>query len=392
MSTESDKKSAPMLPQEMRAVAVVSSVAMLRMIGLFSLLPVLSLYAGQLPGHRPILVGLAVGAYGLTQAALQIPLGALSDRIGRVPIIVGGLIVFAAGSVLAATGDTIWTVIAGRLLQGAGAIAATLYALIADSTREAVRTRSMAIYGGVGYGVSIFIALGAGPSVAAHFGVPVLFWVGGVAAIVAILLLLALPGSAARPLKPQSWDFAPAFKSKLLRLDAYMFLLQVIQIATMVALPYLLTRKLQLSVAQFGEFFLGALLASLVVAVPLIRSDERQGKPRTIEIAVALMLAGQVMLWLLGISLVSIFIALTVFLAGFVFLEAGLPARLTLLADDDARGSSLGVFSTSQFFGAFVGGLLGGRFLAGGDPADVFRVCALLAALWLIAGIRLNDS
>jgi MFS family permease len=391
MSSDPDKKITPMLPQEMRAVAVVSSVAMLRMIGLFSLVPVLSLYAKDLPGARPILVGLAVGAYGLTQAGLQIPLGALSDRIGRLPVIIGGLVVFAAGSVLAALAGTIWTVIAGRLLQGAGAVAATLSALIADSTREAVRTRSMAIYGG-GYGLAFFIAFGAGPIVAAHFGVPVLFWLGAVLAVVALLLLAALPASGARPLKPQRWDFGPAFRSKLLRLDAYVFLLHAIQTATMVALPFLLTSKLQLPLGQFGEIFLGALLASLVVAVPLIRSDERQGKPRTIEIAVALILVGQLLLWFLGVSVVPVFIALAVFLAGFVFLEAGLPARLSLLADHDARGASLGVFSSSQFLGAFAGGLIGGRFLEGGNPADVFRVCALLAALWLVAGIRLNDG
>jgi MFS family permease len=391
MSSDPDKKITPMLPQEMRAVAVVSSVAMLRMIGLFSLVPVLSLYAKDLPGARPILVGLAVGAYGLTQAGLQIPLGALSDRIGRLPVIIGGLVVFAAGSVLAALAGTIWTVIAGRLLQGAGAVAATLSALIADSTREAVRTRSMAIYGG-GYGLAFFIAFGAGPIVAAHFGVPVLFWLGAVLAVVALLLLAALPASGARPLKPQRWYFGPAFRSKLLRLDAYVFLLHAIQTATMVALPFLLTSKLQLPLGQFGEIFLGALLASLVVAVPLIRSDERQGKPRTIEIAVALILVGQLLLWFLGVSVVPVFIALAVFLAGFVFLEAGLPARLSLLADHDARGASLGVFSSSQFLGAFAGGLIGGRFLEGGNPADVFRVCALLAALWLVAGIRLNDG
>lgn len=370
-----------MLPGEKRATGIVATIAMLRMFGLFSLLPVLSLYAAGLEGQTPLLVGLAVGAYGLTQAGLQIPLGALSDRIGRVPVIIGGLAVFAIGSIVAALGDTIWDVITGRLLQGAGAISATLTALIADATRDQFRTRSMAIMG-IGIGLSFMIALIVGPLLGARFGVPALFWIAASLAVVAALLLRGLPDDIVPP-KAQSWNLLPAFRPELMRLDFYVFLLHAILTASFVALPFLLTARLDMPVTSHWQVYIGALVVSLLGTVPLIMSDERQGKARTVGIAVTLVLTGQLMLAFGSFGVTPVFIALAVFFAGFNFLEAGLPARLSLLADGGARGASLGVFSSAQFLGAFVGGLIGGRFLAGGSPTDVFFVCALLAAIWL---------
>jgi len=383
MTTDSDKLIIAMLPAEKRAVGVVTGIAMLRMFGLFSLLPVLSLYAAQLVDATPLLVGLAVGAYGLTQAGLQIPFGALSDRVGRVPVIVGGLIIFAVGSIVAAMGDTIWGVIIGRLLQGAGAISATLTALIADATREEVRTRSMAIVGVIGFGMAFVVAFIAGPVIAGQFGVPSLFWLAAGLAVVAGLLLKGLPDSIERPEVRQSWNILPAFRPDLLRLDLYVFLLHAILTATFVALPFLLVNRLGMPVTDFWQMYIGALGVSLFGAIPLILSDERQGKTRTIAIAVTLLLAGELMLAFGSFGTVPVFIALAMFFAGFTFLEAGLPARLSLLADGEVRGASLGVFSSAQFFGAFVGGMIGGRFLASGRPSDVFFVCALLAAIWL---------
>jgi MFS family permease len=382
MTTDSDNAIAVMLPGEKRAVGIVAVIAMLRMFGLFALLPVLSLYAAQLADATPLLIGLAVGAYGLTQAGLQIPLGALSDRVGRVPVIVGGLIVFAAGSIVAAVGDTIWSIILGRLLQGAGAISATLTALIADATRQEVRTRSMAFFG-VGIGLSFMVALVIGPVIAARFGVPSLFWFAAGLAVFAGLLLKGLPADIERPKKPQNWNILPAFRADLIRLDLYIFLLHAILTASFVALPFLLLNRLEMPVTDHWQMYIGALFVSLLGTVPLIISDEHKGKPRTIGIAVTLLFAGQLMLAFGSFGVVPVFIALVVFFAGFNFLEAGLPARLSLLADGEVRGASLGVFSSAQFFGAFVGGLIGGRFLASGRPSDVFFVCALLAAIWL---------
>ena len=381
MSSENPGAAVSMDASERRAVGVVALISMIRMFGLFALLPVLSLYATDLEHATPLLVGLAVGAYGLTQAGFQVPLGALSDRVGRMPVILFGLGVFAAGSILAAMSDSIYGIIAGRLLQGAGAISATLTALITDATREEVRTQSMAIFG-IGFGLSFMVAMVGGPLIAGKFGVQSLFWVAALLAVVAGLLLLLLPAiPPAR--KSKSWNLLPALRPDLLRVDSYVFLLHTIMTATFVALPFLLTRRLELALTDHWKMYVGALLLSLVITIPLIMKDHRQGQGRLIGIAVSMILIAQLALTFFSFSVVPVFLALVVYFGGFNFLEAGLPARLSVLADNDVRGASLGVFSSAQFLGAFVGGLIGGRFLGQGRPGDVFFVCALLAGIWL---------
>lgn len=381
MSSENPDAMVAMDASERRSVGVIALVSMIRMFGLFALLPVLSLYAAGLEDATPLLIGLAVGAYGLTQAGLQIPLGALSDRVGRVPVILLGLAIFAMGSVLAAISDSIYGVIAGRLLQGAGAISATLTALISDATREEVRTRSMAIFG-IGIGASFMLAMIAGPLIAAHFGVQSLFWVAAALAVVAGLLLKLVP-DIPRAASSASWNLMPAFRLDLLRIDFYVFLLHTIMTATFVALPFLLSRRLDMALTEHWKFYVGSLLLSLLITVPLIVKDERRGRGRLIGIAVSLILGAQLLLTFLGFSMLPVFVALVLYFGGFNFLEAGLPARLSVLANSDIRGASLGVFSSAQFLGVFVGGLLGGRFLGQNRPGDVFFVCALLAAIWL---------
>ncbi len=381
MSSENPTTTITMDASERRSVGVVALISMIRMFGLFALLPVLSLYAMDLENATPLLVGLAVGAYGLTQAGFQVPLGALSDRIGRMPVIIIGLGIFAAGSILAAMSDSIYGIIAGRLLQGAGAISATLSALITDATRKEVRTKSMALFG-IGIGLSFMIAMVAGPLLAAKFGVRSLFWIAAGLTVVAAALLMLLP-DIPRATKRESWSLRPALRADLLRVDSYVFLLHVIMTATFVALPFLLSRRLELPLTDHWKMYVGALLLSLVIAVPMIMQDHHQGKGRLIGMAVSMILIAQLVLTFLGFSVVPVFIALVIYFAGFNFLEAGLPARLSMLADDDVRGASLGVFSSAQFLGAFVGGLIGGRFLGNGRPGDVFFVCALLAGIWL---------
>ena len=380
-----------MLPVERRAVSVVALMAMCRMFGLFALLPVLAIFAADLQDATPALIGLAVGAYGLTQAVLQIPFGAISDRIGRVPVIVFGLALFAAGSILAAQSDSIYGVIAGRLLQGAGAISATLTALLADATREAVRTRTMAIFG-IAIGSSFLLALIIGPVIAAASGVRSLFWLAAVLAVVAALLLLLLPGGIERPAQRPDRRLSAAIRPDLLRLDFYIFVLHTLLTASFVALPFLLRNELHLALSDHWQMYVGALLTSLLGTVPLILADERKGKSSTLTIAILLLVLGQLMLAIAGFNLTIVYVALAVFFAGFNFLEAGLPARLSIRASGDLRGASLGVFSSSQFLGAFAGGLIGGRFLAGGDPSTVFAVCALLAGAWLVVHRLAADS
>ena len=382
MQPENGSETVSMLSSEKRVVGVAALIAMLRMLGLFALLPVLAPYAAELSGNTPLLIGLAVGAYGLTQAILQIPLGMLSDRVGRKPVIIAGLLVFAAGSAVAAMSETIHMVIAGRLLQGAGAVSATLAAMIADGTREQVRTRSMAVFG-VGIGLSFVIAFIVGPAVAAYAGVPTLFWMAAVLAMVGVALLRLVPDDIKQPAAKHEWNLRSALRPDLLRLDFYVFLLHAILTASFVALPFLLTKTLALPITSHWKIYIGALLLSLLGTVPLILRDERQGKESTVGLALILILLGLVLLSFVAFSVFPVFVALTLFFAGFNFLEAGLPARLSILADGGERGAMLGVFSSSQFLGAFVGGLIGGRFLSSGHPTDVFFVCALLAGIWL---------
>ncbi len=374
----------PMEPGEFRAVSVISLVAMLRIVGLFAVTPVLAKYAASLEGATPFLIGIAVGGYGLTQAALQIPLGLLSDRVGRIPVIVGGLAVFVLGSILAAVADSIWVVIAGRFLQGAGAISSTLTALMSDATRESVRTRSMAVLG-IGIGVAFIFAQIAGPSIAAIFDVAALFWIAALLGCAGAMMLRALPGGIAPPAQKASWSIRPALRAPLLRLDAYIFLLHSILIATFVALPFLLTDRLDMPDTSHWKVIVWPVLISLLITVPLVMADDRKGKRSTVSIAVALMLIAEAMLMFGSAGFWVVFAAMVLFFAGFNFLEAGLPARLSLLADHDARGASFGVYSSSQFLGAFAGGLLGGGFLAAGGPTGVFTACLLIAAIWLVA-------
>ena len=372
-----------MEPRERRAVGVIALVAVCRMFGLFALLPVLAIFAADLRGATPELVGIAVGGYGLTQAALQIPFGALSDRLGRIPVVLFGLLLFAAGSLLAGFSDDIHGVIVGRFLQGAGAISATLTALLADATREEVRTRSMAIFG-IGIGSSFLLALIIGPLIAAYAGVRSLFWVAAALAVTAALLLTLLPAGITRPATTEKPRLAAAFRPELIRLDLYIFVLHTVMTASFVALPFLLRNDLGVLLGNHWKIYIGALLVSLIGTIPLILADERKGKASTVAAAILLLLVGQLVLALAGSTPVRVLAALAIFFAGFNFLEAGLPARLSIRATGDARGASLGVFASSQFLGAFAGGVLGGWFLAGGSPATVFAACAAICALWFV--------
>lgn len=370
-----------LLPAERRVVGIVAGVTVCRMFGLFALLPVLSLFSAGLDGATPLLIGVAVGGYGLTQALLQVPFGALSDRLGRIPVLLLGLALFAAGSMIAATSETIWGVVGGRLLQGAGAVSATLTALLADATREAVRTRTMAFFG-IAVGSSFLLALIVGPLIAAAGGVRSLFWLAAALAVAAMLLTLRLPRALPRAAGPV--QLRVAVRPELLRLNCFVFLLHAMLTSSFVALPLLLSDGLQTPLAQHWRLYVLALLLSLLVAVPLIVSDDRRGKGWTLTVAVALLFLGQLVLWLGDAHRLAVLCGLAVFFAGFNFLEAGLPARLSILAQPGSRGASLGLFATFQFAGAFAGGLLGGLVLAFDVPAAVFAACAVLALCWLV--------
>ena len=373
-------------PDEQRVVLLSALIAMLRMFGVFALLPVLSVYAARCDDATPLLIGLAVGAYGLTQAGMQIPLGMLSDRIGRLPVIAAALLLLAAGSLVAATSESIYGVIAGRLMQGAGAISAALVALIADATRQHLRTRSLAVYG-LGFGLAFMMAMIAGPAIAASAGVQGVFFAAAFAALLAVLLLFALP-TVPRPERRPAWSLRPALRPELLWLDAQVFLLHAILTASFVALPLFLNQRLALPLDKHWMVYLASLAASLAITVPLIVRDERQCRAAYVRLAIGLIVAAQLIFAFAGFSLAAVIVALALLFGGFNFLEAGLPARLSNEADEAVRGASLGVFSTAQFLGIFTGGLFGGQFLAAGPPF-VFLLCAALAAAWLVlAGLN----
>lgn len=380
--TDATNTATAMLASERRSVAGIAVVGMLRMFGLFALLPVLSVYASDLAGATPFLVGLSVGAYGLSQAALQIPLGSLSDRIGRRPVILGGLLVFAAGSLLAAFSTSIVGVIAGRVLQGAGAISSTLSALVADVSRPEVRTRSMGIYG-AGVGSSILLALMLGPVIAGLGGVRALFLVTAVLAVAAALLAATWKVPPRRRASPAPGAFREVLTPPLLRLDAYVFVLHASLTALFVALPIVLDRQLGMPLADHWQVYVGAMLLSLLATVPLIVADDRKAGRFTMPVALLLKISGLVGLAWFADGVVAVVGALALYFAGLNFLEAALPARLSLLAGEARRGASLGVFASAQFLGAFAGGVAGGLLLAVGDPGDVFLLAAVAAIAWL---------
>lgn len=371
-----------MLPAERKVVALVALIAMFRMFGLFALLPVLAIYAADLDGATPMLIGLAVGGYGLSQAALQIPFGVLSDFIGRRPVILIGLTLFAAGSILAGMSESIGGVIGGRFLQGAGAVSATLAALLADKTRPEVRTRSMAVFG-IGIGAAFLLALMLGPVIAAATGVRSLFWLAAAVAVVSGGLLIFVPGGNERLRSASKMRITDALRPALLRLDLYVFVLHTLMTAMFVALPFVLQNTIEWPLADHWKIYLAALAASLLGTVPLILADEREGKAWVFSIAILLLTVGLLALAMAVPTPISVFASLAIFFAGFNFLEAGLPARLSIIAAEESRGAAMGVFSSSQFLGAFAGGLTGGLLLAG-DASRVFVVCAGVAAAWLI--------
>jgi len=371
-----------MLPAERKAVSVVALIAVFRMFGLFALLPVLAIYAADLDGATPLLIGLAVGGYGLSQAVLQIPFGSLSDAIGRRPVILIGLALFALGSIVAGLSDTIYGVIGGRLLQGAGAVSATLSALLADRTRPEVRTRSMAIFG-IGIGGSFLLALMLGPVIAAAAGVQSLFWLAAVLAALCAVLIMLLPAGSRYARRSTRQGMRLAMQPELLRIDFYVFVLHAIMTAMFVALPFVLQNDIEMPLSEHWKIYLAALATSLLGTLPLILADERQGKAWVFSVAISLLVGGLLLLSFLTPAPVSIFAALAVFFAGFNFLEAGLPARLSIIAAEESRGAALGVFSSSQFLGAFAGGVLGGLLLAE-DARRVFLAGSAVAVVWLL--------
>lgn len=379
---------------ERRALAGLASLYVFRMLGLFMLLPVLSLYGADYQGSTPALLGLALGAYGLSQALLQIPLGMLSDRWGRKPVIYLGLAVFAAGSAVAALSESVYGLIAGRILQGAGAIAAATMALAADLTRDENRGKAMAIIG-ASIGAAFVLAVMLGPLVATIGGLPAIFWLTAILAVLGIALVWRLvPNPQARARRaPQRGDFSRLLaQGDVWRLVCGVFFLHLLLTMMFVPLPILLVERLHLASDQHWKLYGPLMLGAFIFMLPLMRfAEKRQQVPAVMRLALLGLTFG-------GVALMSqvqgrwIIACLGIFFLAFNLLEALLPAQLTRIAPAECRGAATGLYATLQFFGAFVGGSVGG-LVYGQGGASAVATCALgVLVLWAVAWWQMRGT
>ena len=382
---------------ETRAAGGLALVFAFRMLGMFMVLPVLATYGMELTGSTPALIGLAIGAYGLTQAFLQMPFGMLSDRIGRRPVIYAGLLIFAAGSVLAANADSIWGVIAGRVLQGAGAISAAVMALLSDLTREQHRTKAMAMVG-MSIGLSFAVAMVVGPLLTRAFGLSGLFWATGAMALLGILIVAGLVPASAGPLQHRESGVAkqallPTLRNPdLLRLDFAILALHAILMASFIALPLALVEQGGLPKEEHWWVYLTALLVGFFGMLPFIIYGEKQRRMKQVLVgAVTVLLLCELYFWLFGSNLRALVLGAVVFFSAFNLLEASLPSLISKIAPAGGKGTAMGLYSTSQFLGAALGGILGGWLYQHYGLSGVFLGCAALALLWLGFAVTMRE-
>jgi len=385
-----------MNPIERQGTFSLAGIYGLRMLGLFMILPVFALYAEGLEGVTPTLVGLALGIYGLTMALFQIPFGMLSDRFGRKPIIAFGLVLFAIGSVVAATSDSIVGVIIGRAIQGSGAIAAAMMALLADLTREEHRTKAMAIMG-VSIGMSFTLALILGPFLNNIVGVGGIFWLTAVLAVAGIGVLYLIVPDPEVCITHRDVETVPAqlkqmlLDTQLLRLDFGIMIQHGIMMAMFTVLPLVLRDYLNLPSEEHAWFYLPILVLSVFGMVPLIIIAEKKQKMKQVFVGcVTLMMVSELMLGMFHTSMVAVFSGLLFFFIAFNALEASLPSLISRMAPIDGKGTAMGVYSTSQFFGAFLGGTCGGALNHAFGHEGVFFACALAAFLWVVIALGMK--
>ncbi|MBA6414145.1 MFS transporter [Parahaliea sp. F7430] len=378
---------------ERRAVSTLALLYSFRMLGLFMVLPLLALYAPELKGATPSLIGLALGIYGLSQALLQIPFGWLSDRLGRKPVIIGGLLLFALGSLVAALADSVQGVIIGRALQGAGAIASTVMALVADLTREEQRTKAMAIVG-ASIGLAFTLALILGPLVASFGGLSAVFYLTVMLALLGIavvLFLIPTPSSQSQgqaEVGPRTNLLGRSLRDPgLLRLNGGVFVLHFTLMAAFLVIPALLQDGMAIQRESHWLVYLAVVLLSLLGVLPLMRIAERGGRPRESFACGIILLALSLVLLAWLPSGWWIAVGLWLFFIGFNYLEATLPSLVSKTVFSGGKGTALGVYSTCQFLGTFIGGAAGGAIIEVWGATALLLVCLLLMLTWLFLAL-----
>ena len=386
-----------MTPVERRASLSLASIFALRMLGLFLVLPVFALEARQYPGgDDPALLGLAMGIYGLTQGLLQLPFGMASDRFGRKRVIVIGLLIFAAGSFWAAAASDLYQLLIGRSLQGAGAVSAAVTALLADLTRDEVRTKAMALVG-ASIGLMFALSLVLAPALSALMGLPGLFAMTGLLALVGVAVMVwaappapALPAGTAGAARGRLRDVLS--HAGLMRMNLGVFVLHAVQLAMWVAIPALLVQA-GLSQPDHWQVYLPAVLASFVLLGGMF-ALERRGYLKQVFLASILLIA-LVQLGLLLVAsgsprLMALAALLLAFFCGFNILEATQPSMVSRLAPAPMRGTAMGVFNTLQSLGFFVGGWAGGALVKNWGTQMLFICCAAAMLLWWLLALPMQ--
>lgn len=387
------------LPSQSRVISSLASLYILRMLGLFMVLPVLALAGDEYSGSNTFMLGVALGIYGATQALLQIPFGLLSDRFGRKPLIVIGLILFAAGSVIAASADTVAGLIVGRALQGAGAIAGVIMAMVSDLTTLENRTKAMASIG-ASIGVAFALALIVGPwissySVMGFSGVRLLFAVTVVLSLAGMLILFfAIPSVSSLQQKTtrvslQQLRIVGANKQCVL-LYFGVFVLHYVLMASFLVVPLLLEQA-DILRADHSWVYLGVMLSSFVVMVPLMIVSEKMGIVKQSLLATIALLAAAIiaMLWLYHLAW-GIIACLVAFFIAFNYLEANLPSLLSKILPPENKGAGSGLFATCQFLGAALGGVVGGGLYQQWGLAATLLSTAVLLSVWFFVAIGMT--
>ena len=383
-------------PTEKRASLALAGVFSLRMFGLFVILPVLAIYASNLSGGANATgIGIAIGIYGLTQAVFQIPFGRLSDFWGRKRTIYLGLLIFIIGSIVAALAESLLLLSIGRAIQGAGAVSAVVIALVADLTRDSVRTKAMAIIG-VTIGFTFLLSIITGPLLQPIVGVPGIFLITAIMSGCAIFVVHFLVPENEREQVKASVRVGPKplrailTDANLLRLDFGIFSLHGILMSMFIAVPFFLSEHTH--VQDVWKFYLYVMVASLGIMLPLIRIAEKfELRKPVFIVCVGLIFAVEVVLWGFEANILQFGIAMVAFFGAFNVLEALLPSWVSRVAHASSKGTALGVYSTSQYLGTFFGGLMGGVIYQSYAWHGVFLFCAGWAIIWLMISLKLQD-